>query len=301
MADYLKMLELPRLAVESRIRFLADRANAHRQKAQHIESQNDWPRIALFSAAGTCLAQAAQLAFLSGDDADELLQQSAQDYLHAGLPYGLFLQAIYASDEDAAGLLFNSPAGNWLSQLDYIAENERVKHERPQIEILIPPHLAATNQQLYLCFAMVSVPDVARKYSQSLKRLIRSLRSHANLPHGAQGQPLQVQLEIIEPILNMILDDQPNGNVERPIRAISRLARHYSESIEAARRNSYLWNNLWAPVEYLDLEIVAAATCLARTGHVKELDKIAEHERFAGIPLLIASERRKSSGLEFEI
>lgn len=295
MPNYLGELGLSDDAVHARVRFLNECANRHREHAERVEGSDPWRRVALFGAAGTCAAQAAEFALLSDSGgADGLLRQAAQDYLHAELPYGLFLQTIQASDDgEIAKFLFNSPAPLWLKEVDRVTHRES-EEESPSPERPIAPHLAASNQQFYLCAAMMSAPTVAREFESELKRLMGVLRKHPNLPHGPQGQPLQFQLDIVEPVFSKILDQRLPEGIGRPTRALGRLARHHAESIEAARRNTYLWKNLWSPIDYLDLEIVGAAICLDRAGFSVDIDLTGELDGVASIPIRIAHDRRQT-------
>ena len=59
------------------------------------------------------------------------------------------------------------------------------------------------------------------------------------------------------------------------------------KSIEAAQRNDYLWNNLLSPVEYVNLELVFAATGVARTFDL-DLGSILPSASVAAIPLQLA-------------
>jgi hypothetical protein len=291
MADYLERLGLRASAVISRIRFLTDRASVHTSEAHEVEDTQSWRRIASFGAAGTCLCQAASLSLLLGHDADDFLYQAAQNYLLAEHPYGIFLMSFRTRADEAAGLLFNTPMRDWLIKLERSTADDKDSREERKDEEPVPPQLLSTNQQLYLCFAMVSIPVVAQEYRNLLRRMIKTMQSHSNLPHGPQGQPLQTQLDILEPALNMIVGERHSGDINQSMRAIARLSDHYGESIEAARRNSYLWRNMWSPVEYLDLEIVAAAMCMGRASRDVQFQELASRDIHAGIPLLIADER----------
>jgi hypothetical protein len=294
MADHLQRLGLDKSAVDARIRFLIDRANAHSNEAHEVEGEQNWRRIASFGAAGTCHVDAAALSMLAGHSADDLLSQAAQNYLHAGHPYGMFLMSLRTWPDEEQNFIFNSLMSDWLERLERVA-GEGDLHEERRGDEQTPPQLLAINQQLYLCFAMISIPNVARDYRAFLRRMITVMKSHSNLPHGPQGQPLQTQIDILEPALNMILGDQPPKDINRPMQAISRLSFHYGESIEAARRNSYLWRNMWSPVEYLDLEVVAAAMCMGRASRNFHFQELARRDVHAEIPLLIAEERLDQS------
>jgi hypothetical protein len=69
--------------------------------------------------------------------------------------------------------------------------------------------------------------------------------------------------------------------------ALRRLALRYHHSLETARRNDYLWKNLWSPVEYLDLEVVAAATFLARAAETEFVPEGLDLPEVAMIPAKI--------------
>jgi hypothetical protein len=297
MADYLERLELPKSAVEARIRFLVDRANAHRGRANETERKESWRRIAGFGAAGSYYSEAASLSMLLGHSADDLLYQAARSYLLAEHPYGMFLMSLSTRPDEAQGFIFNSPASDWLSRLDR-ASSETGPHEGERDDEEIPSQLMSINQQLYLCFAMISMPVVGREYRGLLKRMISEMGSHSNLPHGPQGQPLQTQIDILEPALNMIAGEQRPRDVNRAMQAITRLSLHYAEAIEAARRNSYLWRNMWSPVEYLDLEIVGAVMCMGRASSDLKFRELPGRDIDAGIPVLVAEDRlRPFSGV----
>ena len=113
------------------------------------------------------------------------------------------------------------------------------------------------------------------------------MRNHANVPHGAQGQPLDAQLDIIEAVFEANVNS-PHVDPAWAVNALRRLASHYAESIESARHNDYLWINLWSPVEYLDIEIMFAARCAAKALENLDLTSIFERDSIAAIPLLLA-------------
>jgi hypothetical protein len=276
------------------MRFLIDRAKLHRNLANESVSQDSWKRTALFGAAGSCMAQAASLAILADEDnANSLLQSAAKDYLNAGSPYSLVIESLRASDDEIDGLLFNSPAGTWLREIDDAfrkpyKEDRKAEDRKATAERGIPVNLSAPNQQAYLGMVMVSARKVAKEYQELLKRLIDRLRNHPNVPHGPQGQPLDVQLDIIEAVFDASVnslhaDPSPAEN------ALRRLASHYAESIQSARHNDYLWTNLWSPVDYLDIEIVFAARCVAKAFENVELNSIVEPNSIAAIPLLLGA------------
>jgi hypothetical protein len=190
--------------------------------------------------------------------------------------------------------ILNSPMNYWLGLLDRLSiAKERTEDEKD--DVLAQSQLFSTNQQLYLCFAMISMPEIALQRRDFLRRMIGLMESHSNLPHGPQGQPLQTQIDILEPALNLILGEQRHGDVSRSMQAIARLSFHYGESIEAARRNDYLWSNIRSPVEYLDLEVVAAAVCMGRASRDIQFHELAIRDAYARIPLLIAEERLRLS------
>jgi hypothetical protein len=291
MASHLERLGLSELAVNDRIRFLVDRAEVHSKEAREFEDRHDWGRATKFGAAGTCLGEAVSLSLLLGHNADDLLYQAAQNYLAAEHPYGLFLLSLGTRPEEAASQALNSPMQEWFERLDRLISDEKDSGVETRSRRPIAPQLLSLNQQLYLCFAMISIPAVAQEYQSVLRRMMNIMQSHSNMPHGPQGLPIQTQIDILEPILNMILGEQRPRDISRAMGAITRLSFHYGESIEAARRNSYLWKNMWSPVDYLDLEIVAAAMCMGRASHNVEFGELANRDIHAGIPLLIAEER----------
>jgi hypothetical protein len=295
MPDYLERLGLTKPAVVARIRFLIDRANVHSRDAHNLESGEDWRRIAYFGAAGTCQCEAASLTMLLGESADNLLSQAAHSYLLANHPYGMFLMTLATRRDDALSSILNSPIEYWLGLLDRsLIGKDGTEDEK--FDVLEQPQLFSTNQQAYLCFAMISMPEIARERRDFLRRMMGLMKSHSNLPHGPQGQPLQTQIDILEPALNLILGEQQPGDVSRSMQAITRLCFHYGESIEAARRNDYLWANIRSPVEYLDLELVAAAVCMGRASGNIQFQELTIHDAHAEIPLLIAEERLRPSG-----
>jgi hypothetical protein len=288
MADHLDRLGLRKDAVASRIRFLTDRANLHRNRANETDSRDSWRRTALFGASGSCTVQAASLAILAGEDnADFLLQLAANDYLNAESPYGLVVQSLRTPDDDLDSLLFNSPAGMWVREIDDAFRESYKEDRKGMAERDIPINLSAPNQQAYLCMALVSARRVAKEYQEPLKRLIHRLRNHPNIPHGPQGQPLDVQLDIIEAVFDATVNSLA-ADQSRAINALRRLASHYAESIQSAQHNDYLWTNLWSPVDYLDIEIVFAARSAARAFENVEMNSIVEPDSIAAIPLLLA-------------
>src|ERR1700730_5863445 len=172
MANHLERLELSELAVSARIRFLIDRAGVHSTEAHKVEDKHSWRRIAEFGAAGTCLREAASLMLLLGRDADELLYRAAQSYLLAEHPYGLFLLSLRTRGDEVANLVLNSPMEDWLRKLDRVIPGKKDLSEETDDHEPVAPQLLSINQQLYLCFAMVSMPVIAREHQNSLRRMI---------------------------------------------------------------------------------------------------------------------------------
>jgi hypothetical protein len=289
MPTFLEELDLSGEIVGRRIEFLAQRGELHREEAQSHERE-DWRRNALWGAAGSCAIQSAELALIAGNDARSYIAQAGSDFSRAGLPFGLLLQVLAASEDDARGIVFNSRAGDWIWQIDAAEKESAGDHEPDRHFEQTAPALAVKNQQIYLCLAMVSVPDAAREYGEPLSRIIEGLGLHPNLPHGAQGQPLQVYLDIIEPAFTIARSQKFGEISSRQMRALFRLAVRYSESIEAARRNTYLWKNLWSPVEYVDLDVVTAAFSLARATKNREFLYADMHDLVANIPFQVALE-----------
>jgi hypothetical protein len=289
MADHLERLGLKKRDVDARIHFLNGRANAHIRRAETGEASDDWQRIALWGAAGSCMAQSASLNMLaSAPDPYDELSQAARAYLIAGLPYGLIIESMYASEDEMENLLSSSVVQAWLGEIDQTFEKSRIESPAGPTQRALPANLSAINQQLYLCMTIMSTPNIAKGNKERLKRMMNQMKLHPNLPHGPQSQPLQVQLDIIEPVFDAMANSVYEG-WGRAANALRRLALHYGESIESARHNQYLWTNLWSPVDYLDLEIVSAAKCVARAFPNVNLASIVDEESISAIPLLVAA------------
>jgi hypothetical protein len=263
MADHLGRLRMRKRDVDARIHFLKGRANAHVKRAETSEPDG-WQRVALWGAAGSCMAQSAALNMLTGaPDPYAELNQAASAYLIAGLPYGLIVESLCAPEDGIEGLLSTSMVKKWLAEINQSFEDAYKERAEKTGQKVLPANLSTINQQLYLCMTMMRTPNLAREHKELLRLMIGQMKPHPNLSHGAQSQPLQVQLDIFEPVFNAMANSEYDGSV-RAVNALRRLTSHYAESIESAQRNEYLWTNLWSPVEYLDLEIVFAAKCVAR-------------------------------------
>jgi hypothetical protein len=284
MADHLERLGLQRDNVDARIKFLSNRAKVHRRRAQTSEGVDDWQRTASWGAAAYCMAQGASLTMLAGsiDPAAEL-RQAAEAYLNAELPYGLIVESMSTGEGGIEDHRSSSLVEIWLGGID-----RRFGKSRKEPMDDLPANLSAINQQLYLCMAAMSSARTARAYREPLKRMIDQMKPHPNVPHGPQSQPLHVQLDIIEPIFDAMAHSAYEGH-DRAVNALKRLASHYAESIESAQHNQYLWSNLWSPIDYLDLEIVFAARCVARAFSNVNLPTIFDEDSIAAIPLLVAA------------
>jgi hypothetical protein len=293
MADYLERLRLRKEDVFARILFLISRATAHIRRAEQIEKVDDWQRVALWGAAGSCMAESAALHMLAGEpDPHAELSRAGQQYLLAGLPYGLMVESLFTPEDEIEDLLSSPFTEGWLREIDMMFEKA---HEDSPSEIgkkTPPANLFAINQQVYLCMTIVSFPSLAEQHKDRLKLMIDRMKAHPNLPHGPQSQVLHVQLDIIEPAFDAMTNSMYEGRA-RAVNALKRLALHYAESIESAQRNEYLWKNLWSPVDYLDLEIVCAAKCVASAFSDVNLARIVDEESIAAIPLLLAPELRR--------
>ena len=143
-------------------------------------------------AAGSALAQAGALALLAEtEDADDLLGQSAADYISAGLPFGFIIGSLSVPAEDLDNLLFRSAAPDWLRMIaESIHAADAGSDVKGDADRRLPPSLSAVNQQLYLFMALSASQDVAGEFRGPLRLLLAQLKRHPNLPHGPQGQPL---------------------------------------------------------------------------------------------------------------
>jgi hypothetical protein len=295
---YLERLGLPQDKVITRIRFLTDRAASYRKQADRDDTVDPWRRTTWQGAAGTCMVQAVALSLLAEDyETDRLLDLAASDYVNAGLPFGYLLQSLRVPDGEIDGLLFSAPVVNWLRALDEAARKQETHDRKTGPDNELPAYLSVINQQLYVLMVLTSAGKVKKEYQKLLKGLIARLRSHPNLPHGPQGQPVAVHLDIFETVFYAGLN--PDHRDPSPaLNALRRLATHYAESIESARQNQYLWTNLWSPVAYLDLELMFAAKCVARALN-HELDGIVEPSSVAAVPLLLGSQANRQRPIQF--
>jgi hypothetical protein len=227
--------------------------------------------------------------------------QSTTAYLKAGISFGFCLAMLDPSETISDAQSVKLQAGEWIEELDRtrrdrtldqgisVDDGESTGKSEPPSEFKFG--LSAPNQQLYLCFAIVSMPEMVQEYRGALQRTIDYLRLHPNLPHGPQGQMLQTQLDIIEPAIEMARVGRGSHNVPfQARRALARLANRYAASIEAARRNTHLWTNLWAPVDYVDLELVATSVLLARASQNYGFFSDIVTDPIASIPFQIAAE-----------
>jgi hypothetical protein len=297
MTDYLEALGLSKDVVGQRISFLRDRSDEHRARATDADGMdNDWRQIALWGAAGTCAVRAAQLTLLvRHEDATRLLDQAASDYLKAGMPYGLVLQALSVPGDEAEKRMFESFASEYLEQVDAELrsaasdDEKRWEMDKGRSEPKHPPSSAvrAANQQFYLCFAMAGGRGVASEYHDPLGRVIEALGKRGNLPHGPQGAPLHVYHDLLRYLFQLSTYQVSEDSKSSAEQALRRLALRYHHSLETARRNDYLWKNLWSPVEYLDLEVVAAATFLARAAETEFVPEGLDLPEVAMIPAKI--------------
>jgi hypothetical protein len=284
MANHLERLRLRKRDVDARIHFLNGRAKAHVERAVAVEGRDDWQRTALWGAAGSCMAQSASLSMLAGSpDAYPELSRAANAYLIAGLPYGLIVEFLYAPSDRIEQLLSSFDVKAWLRDIDETLK----KPPEGEPEKVLPANLSAINQQLYLCMAIMSSPNMAMEHEGRLRLMMDQMKPHPNVPHGPQSQPLQVQLDIFEPVFDAMVHSVYEGR-ERSVEALRRLTLHYAESIQSAQHNEHLWTNLWSPVDYLDLEIVFAAKCVARAFPNVNLTRIVDEKSIAAIPLLLA-------------
>jgi hypothetical protein len=283
--SYLQELGLEPETVLAKIQFLVWRADAHRTQAERSESPDRWARTALVGAAASNMAQAASLTFLTKDPDINLLQRASMDYLKAQLPYGLLLDSLCSQDEQAYDGAITNMAAQWLSQVDDSYRKDEETSPDAMIQERLPGELSSINQQLYLAAALISSSEMADRYYEPLKSLLARLRSHSNMPHGPQGQPLAVYLDIYEPLLDYM--KRPYQDTQLSLEALKRLMTRHSESIESAMRNAYLWKNICSPVEYLDLEIVFAAKSMAHRFEL-QLDEVLDSENTSSIPIRIA-------------
>jgi hypothetical protein len=293
MADHLDRLGLRKHDVEARVQFLKGRANTHRIRAEETDNLEDWQRAALWGAVGNCMAQSASLSMLSNELIHtSMLREAALAFLNAELPYGVMLESMASVEVGAKDSLSYSRVETWLSEIDQ-PSGDAAQPAREGIKRKdVPASLATINQRLYLCMGIMGSPDELRRHAERLKRMIDQMKPHPNIPHGPQSQPLHVQLDIIEPVFNAMIGRSTYEDRNRSVLALQRLAFHYAESIESARHNKYLWENLWSPVEYLDLEIVYAAKCIAKVFDDIDLATVVDPESIAAIPLLLAAEPR---------
>ena len=223
---------------------------------------------------------AAQFAFLvdpAGAVAD--FRRSAHAYLAAGSPFGLFLLAAATDDVSAADLLMQS---GHVAALDGDAERAGMD----------PVAVSDPVQQTYLLIAYTMHPVVRREVASRLSRLHVALLGHAQHPIGPQSAPLGEYLALCAPMLEREDADLADGSsyasdgesVAREPRVtieglvaerFGRIEREHARSLRIARGNRYLWDRGAAPVNYVDLELVALAAHTLRAGGLEMRDRMA--------------------------
>jgi hypothetical protein len=280
MRDYLDQLTLSAETVSHRIHFLQARADTHFGAAR--ESADRRHHDERLGAMATCLTQMACLGLLKGnEDVATWLQEASNWYIGTDLCYGLFIGTVPGPKQPNVVECTHQFVGRLQEQIPH--------RDSLEGEPLALPEWFSPNQQLYfyLTQARKSRWDVPTSLTQWTRH---NLALHANTPHGPHGVPIQVYLDLADALSEFQKRVNTRNTGINAIRPLQRLALAYHHSVEAARHNPYLWNNLWSPVEYLDIELVTLAALTAEAaGGVDILnDCMRPLPTIAKIPIEIA-------------
>jgi hypothetical protein len=217
--------------------------------------------------AASALREAASWAvFFDVGRAFTLLQRSGFLYQTAGLAFGSFLLTIAGS----------SAADELHRDATLLAELHGVSGDSGLIEV--PNALYHPQQQAYLLLACAGMADniltsrrltVPREVLES-QRSLRAIASESPnrlgvLPFGSLGTPVRVVWDIGTRLL------EPRGENPESLGVVARhlagLCGRYSDMMNLASVNEYLWENGAAPVDVGDIEIIGiTALCVSHFG-----------------------------------
>jgi hypothetical protein len=191
--------------------------------------------------------QAAQfLCLLDLGSAIPLMRRSAEAYLAAGNPFGLFLMTATMNPGDAADTLLEPRYRNALGS------------ERAAGSSFSPAARTDPAQRTYLLLAYCMHPGVRGELGRILTNEHNALEPHGRHPIGPQSTPLAQYLRLCEYALAR--EGSFGGNRTRiglMARSIATLGEQQAASLRVARGNRFLWERGAAPVNYCDLELVA--------------------------------------------
>lgn len=191
--------------------------------------------------------QAAQFrCLLDFGSAIPLIQRSANAYLAAGNPFGLFLMTATMNPGEAVEALMDPQYRSALGG------------ERAAEGTFSSAARADPVQRTYLLLAYSMHPVVRRELGRLLAREHDVLVPHGRHPIGPQSAPLSQYLMLCEYALSRegpLGEDRPR--TERMARSIATLGQQQATALRSAQGNRYLWERGAAPVNYCDLELIA--------------------------------------------
>ena len=195
----------------------------------------------------TTYRQAAQFRCLVDlESAIPLMQRSAEEYLAAGNPFGLFLITATMDSQQAGEALMDPRHLGGLSR------------ERVESGVFSMAALGDPVQRTYLLLAYCMHPVVGRELVRLLEREHEVLLPHSRHPIGPQSAPLAQYLTLCEFAISRIGSlDEDHRDTNRIARLIITLAQQQAAALRSAQGNRYLWERGAAPVNYCDLELIA--------------------------------------------
>lgn len=162
-----------------------------------------------------------------------------------------------------------------------------------EVGVPVPSALRHPQQQAYAFLAIAGSTVVQHSREFLLDRIAEDPSARlGTAPVGALGVPLREYWAIGSALL-----DSSQEGVETVARSLAVMGNRYAASAELARVNSYLWRNAAAPVDVVDMDVLAIALIAAdRFGRDRLREAVArEAERrhmsfLARTPLDVAIE-----------
>jgi hypothetical protein len=230
--------------------------------------EDDEYRWRLLLDSATAFRQAGQWALLFDlDRSSRLLQRAGEVFRELGHAFGLFVLAATGPKIDSFELRQDM---RMLLRL-----HDPNLQESGSVDI--PSAMYHPQQQAYLLVTLSALPLASERYSGELRSVCtESPHRVGGTPAGAVGLPIRHYWQVAL----SFLDGRPDQIVsENLVPLIGR----YTENIDSAAANSYLWVHGAAPVDVADMDAIGiTALAVRRFGSERVISAVADQVK--GIP-----------------
>jgi hypothetical protein len=240
---------------------LGDLADAERGSSELLsqierlgirETVPEWVRVA--EAADAWRESALADLLIDIDRARMKLNRASISYVRLGMPFGWYLATVSTGSPEAAW-----SAGRWLDTLSAGVPSYEQRQE-PEGILDVRRALRVPAQQLYLLLAAASDAQVISEHGRSIEQLAGAPQARGLAPVGSTAQPLGEWWSAGLALARLHHEDTQAR--ARLVHAIAEFGAAHGRQLERAKRDSYHWRLVSAPVDLVDLDM-AGLVCLA--------------------------------------